>query len=74
MKAAIPALIINALIIFTIIAIALLLNQPLAILGLFWLQGIPDVSNDGFMTDAQGAELEPSEYSETTIGFTGKLK
>lgn len=71
MKAAIPALIINALIIFTIIAIALLLSQPLAILGLFWLQGIPDVSNDGFMTDA---ELEPSEYGETTIGFTNKLK
>jgi hypothetical protein len=69
---ALPVIILNAFIIGTVAAIALVLKEPLAILGLFWIQAIPQVEYEEYAPeDAVG---EQGEYDNTEVGFTGKLK
>lgn len=72
---AVPVLVLNGLIIGTALAIALVLQEPLAILALFWIQSLPlpeyEEGQDGMSVVGQDEE---SEYSGSSIGFGANLK
>lgn len=66
-----PALILNTFIIGTALAVALILNQPLAILALFWIQPLPQLE---YEDEQHGDTADDAEYSENGIGFGANLK
>lgn len=69
---AVPVIVLNAFIIGTIVSVALILKQPLAILGLFWIQPIPQPEYEPYTPeDAIG---ETGEYDGDSMGFTATLK
>lgn len=64
MKHAVPPLLINLAIILTICILGLFLRNPLTLVGLMWLQQMPDT---------MFAPEEP-EDEEPSMGFTSELK
>ena len=72
---ALPTLILNAFIISAVISIALYLKQPLAILGLFWIQGLPLAQPTQYYEERQLDKVDEEElYTDSKLGFTSLLK
>jgi hypothetical protein len=72
---AVPVLILNVFIIGACLAIALTLSQPLAILGLFWIQSLPQPEyEEGGLVGISGEQGEVGEYDTHTMGFSATLK
>ena len=70
-----PILALNIAIIGACLAIALSLNQPLAILGLFWVQPFPlPEYEEGGLVETRGEQGEIGEYDTHTMGFSATLK
>lgn len=72
---ALPTLILNAFIISAVISIALYLKQPLAILGLFWIQGLPIAQPTQYYEEQVLEKTDEEElYTDSKLGFTSLLK
>lgn len=72
-------LVVNILIVITILLIAIILNQPLAIIGLFWVQPFPhglqdNDNNDNDNDNDDGDDSVDGEYEEQNIGFNAEIK
>lgn len=72
---AVPVLTLNIAIIGACLAIALTLSQPLALLGLFWIQSLPQPEyEEGYPGELVGEQGETGEYDTHTMGFSATLK
>ena len=67
-------LIMNLCIIALIAAIALTLQEPLVLIGLFWLFPLPQPSYNENSDVTEAIADNDNMYDETTVGFTGKMK
>ena len=64
----------NLCIIALIAAIALTLQEPLVLIGLFWLFPLPQPSYNEANETTDAIADDDNMYADTTIGFTGKMK